>query len=179
MADDTAVDADRQSLLAALYDAAVDYVLIGGAALETHHQPHETFDVDITPAADPDNLRRLAHLLNTLDCALRIDPDEAGSAVPLPSDYFTAETLGRADIWNLRTRHGELDIALKPAGFPTGYAELRRHARPMIAARTRIQVRVASLTDIEHSKRTANRAKDLQYLDRVNRRDDPRPGLER
>lgn len=179
MADDTAVDADRQSLLAALRDAAVNYVLIGGAALETHHQPHETFDVDITPATDPDNLQRLARLLNTLDCALRIDPDETSSAVPLPSDYFTAATLGRADVWNLRTRHGELDIALRPAGFPTGYSELHRHASSMIAARTRIRVRVAALNDVEHSKRTANRAKDLQYLDRVNRRNDPGPGLER
>jgi hypothetical protein len=33
-------------------------------------------------------------------------------------------------IWNLQTPHGNLDIALRPAGFPDGYDQLRERADP-------------------------------------------------
>ena len=52
--DDSATRPDREALLRALETAGVRYVVIGGAALETHEQPHRTLDVDITP------LRRLS-----------------------------------------------------------------------------------------------------------------------
>jgi predicted nucleotidyltransferase len=52
------IDPDREALLRALQDGGVSYVLIGGAALETHRQPHRTDDVDIAPAVVPLNLER-------------------------------------------------------------------------------------------------------------------------
>lgn len=178
MASGADLDAERSRLLGELQAGGVTFVLIGGAALETHAQPHVTRDVDITPATDAANLGRLAQVLNGLGCSLRVDEDDRSSEVVLPGDYFTAETLRRADLWNLRTRHGELDVALKPAGFPFGFRDLQRGARPMLAAGTQIQVDVASLEDVEHSKRTAGRRKDLEYLDRVGRRQGPDLSLE-
>jgi hypothetical protein len=101
------VDSNREALLRVLQDGGVTYVLIGGAALETHHQPHRTDDVDIAPAVDPLNLDRLADVLNALDCRLVTDVDDESSWVALPNGYFTAATLRRADVWNLHTRHGK------------------------------------------------------------------------
>lgn len=87
----------------------------------------------------------------------------------LPPDYFTASVLAQATVWNLRTVHGKLDLTLAPSGFPEGYAQLIADAEQRRVAATTITVAVASLADVEHSKRTADRAKDRAYLQQVGR----------
>jgi hypothetical protein len=119
--EDSAARPDREALLRALEGAGVLYIVIGGAALETHEQPHRTLDVDITPATEADNLARLAEALNALDCELITDVDDPASWVALPRGYFTASTLRRATVWNLHTAHGPLDVTFAPSGFPHGY----------------------------------------------------------
>ncbi len=47
---DGGIDPGREALLRALRNGGVRFVLIGGAALESHAQPHRTEDIDITPA---------------------------------------------------------------------------------------------------------------------------------
>lgn len=162
-------DPGREPLLRALQDGGVTFVVIGGAALETHHQPHRTDDVDIAPAVDRLNLEHLADVLNALDCRLVTDVDDESSWVALPNGYFTTATLRRADVWNLHTRHGALDVTFKPSGFPDGYEDLQRNAERLQIAGTNIVVPVASLHDVEQSKRTADRPKDRDYLSRVGR----------
>lgn len=168
-ADDPAARPDREALLRVLEDAGVRYIVIGGAALETHRQPHRTLDVDITPAIESDNLGRLAEALKTLRCALVTNVDDPASWVALPHDYFTAATLRRATVWNLHTAHGPLDVTFAPSGFPHGYDDLQPNARPLRVAGTTITVPVAALADVEHSKRIADRPKDRDYLERVGR----------
>lgn len=123
----------------------------------------------MTPDREHENLERLARVLNGLDCQLELDPDDPDAAIGLPSDYFTAATLGRAMVWNLRTEHGKIDLTLEPAGFPDGYAQLASGARQGRVSRTSIEVAIASLDDVEHSKRLANREKDRDYLEEVGR----------
>jgi hypothetical protein len=130
----------------------VTYVVIGGAALETHHQPHRTDDVDIAPAVDPLNLQRLATVLNALNCRLVTNVDDESPWVTLPNSYSTAATLRRADVWNLHTLHGALDITFKPSGFPHGYDDLQHNAERLQIAGTSIVVPVASLHDIQRQQ---------------------------
>jgi hypothetical protein len=164
----------REALLRTLQDAGVQYLLIGGAALEAHNQPHRTDDIDIVPNTEPQNLDHLATALNRLDCRLITDVDDPSTWVALPNDYFTATTLLRAEVWNLHTAHGALDITFRPSGFPNGYQALQQHAERLPVAGTSIIVPVASLNDIEHSKRAADRPKDREYLTRVGRLRPPR-----
>lgn len=90
---DRGIDTGREALLRALREGGVRFVLISGAALESHGQPYCTEDVDITPDREYENLQRLADVLNGLECRLEIDPDRPEAAVPLPYDYFTAASL--------------------------------------------------------------------------------------
>src|SRR5882724_3441371 len=62
---DTPLDAER--ILAALAEHAVDYVIVGGLAVQTHGHVRTTFDVDVYPRPEPANLRRLADALNELE----------------------------------------------------------------------------------------------------------------
>lgn len=170
---DSGIDPGREALLRALRDGDVRFVLIGGAALESHEQPHRTEDIDITPDREVENLQRLADVLNRLECRLEIDPNRPEAAVELPPDYFTAASLGRATVWNLRTAHGKIDLTVAPSGFPDGYTQLAPDARIGRVHATRIEVVIASLADVEHSKRVADRPKDRVYLERVGRLDPP------
>lgn len=81
-------------------------------------------------------------------------------------------------MWNLRTTHGKLDLTLAPSGFPEGYTQLIAGADERRVASTTITVAVASLADVEHSKRTADRAKDRAYLQQVGRLGPPEPTAE-
>lgn len=173
------VDRQREALLRALQRHRVAFVLIGGAALQTHGQ---TLDVDVTPDQDPANLDRLSAALQDLDCRLVVDPEDESTWIKVPAGYFTAATLRRAALWNLATRHGQLDVTFTPSGFPAGYRELRPNAERTTAAGTRIEVDVAALEDVEHSKRVAGRPKDIEYLAREGRLEPPparpSPGLD-
>ncbi len=170
---DSGIDPGREALLRALRDNDVRFVLIGGAALESHAQPHRTEDIDITPDREDGNLQRLADVLNRLECRLEIDPNRPETAIELPPDYFTSASFGRAAVWNLRTVHGKIDLTVAPSGFPDGYTQLAPEAQVGRVHATRIEVAIASLADVEHSKRVADRPKDRAYLERVGRLDPP------
>ena len=169
MAEPGRIDPQRDALLRLLQEADVAFVLVGGVAIESHGVRHRTDDVDVTPQGTPENLERLASALNGLDCKLVIDPSDSDQDVPLPAGYFTAANLARQDVWNLRTTYGNLDIPFRPGGFPRGYEDLDRGAQSLPVAETSVTVRIAALKDIEHSKRTVARQKDVDYLNRVGR----------
>jgi hypothetical protein len=158
------VDHERQALLAALAEKDVAFVLIGGAAIQSHGRRYDTLDIDLAPDTEPENLARLAEALNELECRLVTDPSDPGSWVALPEDYFTARTLRAASVWNLATRYGFLDLTFAPSGFPGGYRDLAPRATSRVAASTTIVVPVAALEDIHESKRQADRPKDREYF---------------
>jgi len=159
------VDAGRGELLKLLLQHEVMFVVIGGAAIQSHGRRYVTEDIDLTPDTEAGNLQRLADALNQLDCRLVIDPADPKSWVALPSGYFTPRSLLAASVWNLTTRHGLLDLSFTPTGFPGGYADLAPAATTMPAAGTSISVLVASLDDVHASKRAANRPKDRAYFE--------------
>ena len=69
--------ADLESLLQALHEAGVDFIVVGGAAVVLHGAPVTTQDVDIVPRVDADNIARLMTLLEELDArtVLAFNPD--------------------------------------------------------------------------------------------------------
>jgi hypothetical protein len=83
-----AINAEREALLKVLVDHDVQFVVIGGAGIESHDCRYDTLDLDVTPDRDEANLRRLADALNELECRLVTDPANAAAWVPLPPDYF-------------------------------------------------------------------------------------------
>jgi hypothetical protein len=163
-ADTSGVDTERESLLGVLARHDVEFVLIGGAAIQSYGRHYDTQDIDLTPDTDPDNLARLADALNELDCRLVTDPADTDSWVALPADYFTPRSLLAATVWNLATRHGQLDLTFTPTGFPGGYSDLAPRATQRAVAGTAIVVSIAALEDVHESKRQADRPKDREYF---------------
>jgi hypothetical protein len=145
---------DPKRILSALAKHGVQYVLIGALAARLQGFPRATYDADITPAKGRDNLERLAAALRELGARVYTDQVPEG----LPFDC-SAATLARADIWNLITDAGRLDLAFKPSGTE-GYDDLARHAVQFTIYDH--DVRVARLEDVIRSKEAADRPQDRQ-----------------
>lgn len=147
---------DPAQIIEVLHRHRVRFVVIGGFAALAHGSPFPTGDIDITPAADPDNVSRLSDALRELDARIRTSSDPEG--LPFAHD---AQSLAAGSVWNLVTRCGDLDISFHPAGT-AGYADLARGAGDVEALG--VTIPIASLADIIRSKQAANRPKDQRVL---------------
>lgn len=151
-----------QAILETLERHRVRYVLVGGVAAQTRGWRGATEDIDITPAADRENLARLAAALTELEAGFRVDPTRYPAGFKPPGG-LDAETFSGQVSLAFTTKHGLLDVALVPDGT-RGFNDLRRSADYARAAGTTIRVLVASADDIVRSKSAANRPKDLAQL---------------
>ena len=156
---------DPVVMLAALHDAEVRFVLIGGMAAVLHGDVGVTVDIDIAPAYDPGNLERLAAALRSLDARIRTDAAPEGLAFDCSAGFL--RNAGPDALLSLTTRAGALDVAFTPAGT-NGYHDLKRGAVAMEPAEG-FSILVASLADVIRSKSAADREKDQQALPRLQR----------
>lgn len=149
-------ESDPGPILEALLRHGVRFVVIGGLAAVAHGSPIPTEDVDITPATEGENLGRLSDALRELGAMVRADGVDEG--LPFSHD---GESLASAQVWNLTTRFGDLDISFTPSGT-RGYADLVEDAQT--SAAYGVVIPLASLADVIRSKQAANRPKDQRVL---------------
>ena len=159
---------DPERLITTLARHEVQYVLIGAMGARLQGFPRVTADADITPARDAENLRRLADALRELDARVFTDSVPEG----LPFDC-SPSMLSRAELWNLVTSAGRLDVAFVPAGTK-GFDDLVRNAVSFEVFGVRLHV--ASLADIIRSKEAADRPQDRQDVVILRKMLEGRPG---
>jgi predicted nucleotidyltransferase len=145
---------DPGQLLATLDRHGVQFVVIGGVAATIHGSTMATFDVDVTPRRTRSNLDRLSAALTELGARIR----GVGTGLSFSHD---GASLDDAEMWNLTTDVGDLDITFVPSGT-RGFDDLVRDA-------ARIEINdhtllVASLADVIRSKEAAGREKDRLAL---------------
>jgi hypothetical protein len=143
---------DPERLIRTLAAHDVHYVLIGALAARLFGFPRVTADADITPERSAENLDRLAAALRELDARVYTDAIPEGLVFDC-----TRAMLARAELWNLVTDAGRVDIAFRPAGTE-GYDDLRRGAVAFDVFGAKLDV--ARLEDILRSKEAAGRPKD-------------------
>ncbi len=147
---ETEVPLDAERILRALAEHEVEYVLIGGLAVQTHGHVRTTNDADLIPAPDPENLRRLADALLSLDARV-LNPGEKDTEID-------AKMLPRATIWQFVTRDGGIDVMHEVPGGRS-YGELREEA--LLVRLGDIDVPVVGLDDLIQMKLSRGRPVDL------------------
>jgi hypothetical protein len=145
---------DPERLIKILAKHRVRFVLIGALAARLQGFPRLTADADITPARDWDNLHRLVAALVELDARVFTETIPDGLKF-----NCSPQTLSRAEMWNLITSAGRLDLAFTPSGTG-GYEDLIRGALRFQVYGT--ELAAASLDDIIRSKQAADRPQDRQ-----------------
>jgi predicted nucleotidyltransferase len=147
-------------ILIALADHGVDFVVIGGIAVQAHGYIRGTHDLDIIVRAKALNLSRLSEALAELEAELR---------TPGTLKLTDPHQLGRAPIIPILTRAGPLDLVnvQHVAGGPKSYDALRDGALEIdLSGR---QVAVAGLSDLVRMKRAAGREQDLMDIEALTR----------
>jgi len=144
---------DALGLLRTLAEHGVEYVVIGGVAVQVHGHRRTTRDLDLIPSPDPDNTVRLVAALAALEATPRGMP---GAPVP------TAEQLSTAPVVPpLTTRDGELHILNSVPGARS-FAALATDA--LVIDLDGIPVRIVSLDDLIAMKRASGRPADLEDI---------------
>ncbi|MGH9062729.1 MAG: nucleotidyl transferase AbiEii/AbiGii toxin family protein [Acidimicrobiales bacterium] len=114
---------DPMAIVAAFNRHGVEFVVIGGFAVELHRAPvRPTRDIDLTPATTSENLDRLSAALYDLGARIRTTDVPDGLAFS-----HDGPSLARAGVWNLVCEFGELDLSFQPSGT-NGYEDLVRDA---------------------------------------------------
>ena len=145
---ETPFDAER--ILRALSEHGVDYVLIGGLAVQTHGHVRTTNDADLIPAPNPANLKRLADALRSLEARVR-NPGEEGMEID-------AKMLPKATIWQFVSRDGGIDVMHEVPGGRS-YDELS--SRALHVQLGDLDIPVVDLDDLIRMKLARGRPVDL------------------
>jgi predicted nucleotidyltransferase len=146
---------DLRELFRVLAEHGVDYLIIGGVAAQVHGRRRTTMDLDVTPAPDRENFKRLAAALVALDA----HPVELGPSAPTP----TEEQLRVAPVVPpLATRHGELHILNEVPGA-TAYVAMR--ARALRTDLDGIATSIVGVDDLIRMKQTTARPSDLEDIE--------------
>ncbi len=148
---------DLLRLLEVLARHRVQYLVIGGVAVQVHGHRRTTKDLDLVPSPEPDNIARLAAALEELQAQVRGTP---GAAVPLPPT--DPERLGAASIVPaLTTVHGEVHVFNEPKGAAP-WADMR--ARALVVDLDGIEVAIVGLDDLLRMKQASGRPVDLEDI---------------
>jgi hypothetical protein len=151
-------------ILRALAEHQVDFVVVGGIALQAHGYLRGTGDVDVVPRPSPLNLSRLGEVLADLEAEV------VRAAAPV--NVTDPQLLKRAPLVPLVTRSGRLDLINIEhlAGSPASFDELR--GRALVVALNGSEVAVAGLDDLVRMKRAAGRPQDLTDIAALTRDDE-------
>ena len=151
---------DARRILLTLVEHRVDFVVVGGIAVQAHGHGRSTRDLDVIPRPDLTNLSRLGEALGLLGA--RLLRGAAGIDVTDP------QLLRRVPLAPLLTVYGRLDVlnCEHTSGAPA-YRDLRERASPVEIDGA--IVRVAGLDDLLRMKRAAGRDVDLDDIGALTR----------
>ena len=143
---------DARELFRALAHRDVEYVTIGGIAIQAYGGQRLTQDLDVAIAASTDNLARLASALLDLDARILGPDGQRSRSAP------TAPLLASSDQWHLITVHGPLDVLTLPA-YLGSFADMRARAHEVPLGD--LSIPIAHREDLLKMKRAAGRPQDL------------------
>ena len=143
-----------RELLARLADGGVEFILVGGLAVNAWGHVRGTQDIDLVPDPAADNLERLASILTELDGRVETPDGRLGASA-------IRTFLSAGDRTLVATRLGPVDVLQGLPQIPA-YRELARDAVEIDLGDLR--VRVCSLAALRKMKLAANRDQDRADL---------------
>ena len=145
---------DFPGLIRTLVEAAVDFIIVGGAAATAHGSARLTQDLDVVYARARENLERLARALEPHEPYLRGAPPD----LPFQLD---AATLERGLNFTLTSKLGDIDLLGEIVGGGD-YADLAPHTIEIELFG--VCCRCLGLRKLIEVKRAAGRPKDLEAI---------------
>jgi hypothetical protein len=142
-----------RELFQALARHGVEYVTVGGVAIQAHGAQRFTRDLDVVIATSKDNMDRLAAALSEVDARVLGPDGQRSRATP------GAAMLASGDQWHLVTSFGRLDVLTLPVHLGS-FADVR--ARAYDVPLGDVIVPIAHREDLLRMKRASGRPQDLE-----------------
>lgn len=150
----------------ALAAHGVEYVTVGGIAVQAHGAQRVTRDLDIAIATSSANATRLAAALSDIDARVLGPDGQRSRSAP------SAALLGSGDQWHLVSEYGRLDVMTLPAHLGT-FDQLRARAHEVPLGD--LSVPIANREDLLKMKQAAGRPQDLADAKLLEALDDEQP----
>jgi predicted nucleotidyltransferase len=149
-------EAAFDQLLRRLSEADVEFVLIGGLAVNAWGVVRGTKDVDVVIAPDIENLKRVAAVAAAVNGHVQTGESLLSSQPSIAGQLASGEPVA------IETDLGRLDIVQGLDGVPA-YEELQ--ARATETEVLGVRVAVCSVEDLKAMKKAAGRTRDLADLE--------------
>lgn len=153
---------DPQRIFGVLDAHRVEYVVVGGLAVQVHGHVRMTNDLDLIPAPSRENLGRLAGALNELQARV-LNKGSEGTTID-------ARMLPRATLWQFATVAGDIDV-LHDAPGAASFESLR--ARALEVSLDDLRIPFAGRDDLISMKRASGRPIDLGDVAALTEPDEP------
>jgi predicted nucleotidyltransferase len=145
---------DAKEAIVAMASRSVEFVLIGGIALNLHAAAYLTYDLDFCYSRTHDNLDRIVEALASFKPRLR------GFPADLPF-IWDSHTLSNGTVFTLETDIGEIDLLGEVAGIGTYVDVLAASEKWNIHG---FEINVLSIEGLIRAKKAAGRPKDVEGI---------------
>jgi hypothetical protein len=154
---------DYKEIFRGLNQAGIDYLVVGGLAVNFHGIPRMTYDLDLMLLLEQDNILKMVDLLTQWGYRSRapVDPRELADSVKRRS-WVTEKGMKAFSFSNPSSPVGEIDLVIE---IPLPYEQLKIRSIHIAVEGTSIPV--VALDDLIAIKEKSGRWQDLMDVDHL------------
>ncbi len=152
-------------IIRALNEAGVEYLIVGGVAVNAHGFERYTKDVDLVIGLDPQNITQGLHALESIDyhMSIPVSPQEFASRENREM-WKTEKNMIVLKLWSDQHQRTPIDVFIyEPFNFQNEYTNRK------IEKIEGLEAPIVSLESLFKMKREANRNQDLIDIENLQR----------
>jgi len=157
------MELDYQTIFQGLNKENIDYLVVGGLAVNFHGIPRMTYDIDLMIHLDPENIRKLVSTFVNWGYRPRVpvNPEDLADEKKRNS-WIQDKNMKAFTFYNESQPISEVDLVVES---PIPYDELRARAITIRLERERIPV--VSIQDLIELKLEAGRKQDISDVENL------------
>ena len=154
---------DYKKIFKKLNEAGIDYLVVGGLAVNFHGIPRMTYDLDLMLLLEPENILKMVEQLTQWGYRPRapVDPRDLADA-PKRGSWVAEKGMKAFSFANLSSPIGEIDLVIET---PIPYEQLK--SRAIFINVEKVEIPVIALDDLIRVKKESGRQQDLRDLDNL------------
>jgi hypothetical protein len=150
--------------LSQFYKQKVEYMVVGGLAVNLYGIPRVTHDIDILISFEKKNVEQLMEILKALDYVPRVPVEPMLLADPRTREKWIKEKHMR--VFSLYHKHNNFKVIDIMISTPVSY-ETAKHHRTSVDVKD-IKIYLIGLDDLVKMKKSAGRKQDLSDIEAIN-----------
>jgi hypothetical protein len=154
------MDLDYKKIFRGLNEAGIDYLVVGGVAVNFHGIPRMTYDLDLMLLLEADNILKMVDQLTQWGYRSRapVDPRELADAAKRKS-WVEGKGMKAFSFASPSSPIGEIDLVIES---PLPYERLK--SRAVFITVEEVAIPVIALDDLIRVKKESGRQQDLRDL---------------